>query len=686
VTVITQLKSSRPLRAAPRAQWYRIDLHLHTPGSSDYQEPDVSYLDILRRAELRGLDIIAFTDHNTIKGYTAMMAEVNQLELLERLNRATPEERRRLADYRRLFDKILVLPGFEFTATFGFHILGLFSPQTSIRRIEHVLLSLKIPSETLDEGSSNVGASSDVLTAYRLINEEGGLVIAAHVNSAHGVAMRGMDFGGQTRIAYTQDPYLHALEVTDLESSTRSTTARFFDGRHTEYPRRMRCIQGSDAHRLIRDLRSDKNLGIGDRTTEVMMTECTFASLVAVFQSSDFALTRPYRGPAIEVYDSVQLARENGPDAATAFYPTLDDTTLNGIIADVCAMANGVGGAIYVGTSADPIEIPAGIEHLSRAIELIRGALNRLLMPAVPVRIEALETQHRVVMRLQVPAGNQVPYALDNSRIYVRNGAQTGLAERDQIIGLVMRQVTPAVPALAPPMMQPALSAPVKSAPDLESLSILADFSDSGNTASSSNGDNNRAAPSPRAPRSSQNRRLPAPLANRESRLPPIAAPPVESDSDLVTAEARPTGSGRPSREPPGSGGTPRTGVEIVGTETRKGDQYHIMRDLRNGNLVKDVTRSSARQLWQYAILERESHPFDQNTVQWKGNLGLIKRYRRNGSVRYDLAMRDERDSGSFRIFYGVSDGGLTGGWLQFASSDTPIIEEGGTSTEEDGF
>src|SRR5689334_7243964 len=38
--------------------WRRIDLHLHTPGSSDYQEPRATYLDVLQKAEARGLDII----------------------------------------------------------------------------------------------------------------------------------------------------------------------------------------------------------------------------------------------------------------------------------------------------------------------------------------------------------------------------------------------------------------------------------------------------------------------------------------------------------------------------------------------------------------------------------------------------------------------------------------------------
>ena len=68
-------------------QWKILDLHLHTKASGDYQQPEVSYLDILQRAEARGLDIIAFTDHNTVAGYREMQEEIDQLELLEKLNR-----------------------------------------------------------------------------------------------------------------------------------------------------------------------------------------------------------------------------------------------------------------------------------------------------------------------------------------------------------------------------------------------------------------------------------------------------------------------------------------------------------------------------------------------------------------------------------------------------------------------
>ena len=130
-------------------QWRRMDLHLHTPGSNDYQEPDVSYLDILRQAVVRGLDIIAFTDHNTVAGFAAMKKEIEQLLWLEDLGRMQAEEQRQLEEYRRLLEKLLVLPGFEFTATFGFHILGIFPSETPVSYLEHLLLTLNIPPDKL---------------------------------------------------------------------------------------------------------------------------------------------------------------------------------------------------------------------------------------------------------------------------------------------------------------------------------------------------------------------------------------------------------------------------------------------------------------------------------------------------------------------------------------------------------
>lgn len=668
-----------------KMQWYRIDLHLHTPGSSDYQEPGVSYLDILRRAELRGLDIIAFTDHNTVAGYRAMLAEIEQLELLDRLGRTQVEERRRLAEYRRLLDKILVLPGFEFTATFGFHILGIFSPQTNVRQIEHILLSLNIPPPALDEGSSNVGASSDVLTAYREINNAGGIVIAAHANTAHGVAMRGFDFGGQTKIAYTQDPFLHCLEVTDLERRGRVNTPRFFDGTKPEYPRRMRCIQGSDAHRLIKDPRLEKNLGIGDRPTEALLPERSFEALREMFQGTDFARSRPFRGGK-DVYDHVQIAREAGASIVQSFHDSVSRRggRLYGVIADVCAFANTNGGTIYIGVASD-ITIPViGVENVGETIEMLKEEIAHKITPPLEVEIDTLETQQKLVIRIQVPRGNDQPYAIDDNKIYVRAEAETSLAVRDEIVRLAQKSPQPQVQsqALAEPQPRPQASAPRESQQPEQSQP------------------SQRSRRPQRQPRQQAPRPAPAvepvetPEMTAESSPTAAAVEPMDNEAMVnepvsESAAETPTPTNRSRRQrtshPPqsapstpreGSNGIPRTGVEILGTETRKGEQYHVMRDLRNGSIVKNVTRSSARRLWHYAIMERETNPIDQSRVQWSGNVGLWKRYKRGGVVRYDLVQRDGNAPTNLRVFYGVTEDGMHGPWQQFVSDEPPAIVE----------
>ncbi len=585
-------------RKKKQMQWRRVDLHIHTPASACYAEPNISYLDILQQAESRGLDIIAFTDHNTVAGCAALQNEIRELELLDRLGRLRSHEKRNLDEYRRLGKTILVLPGFEFTATLGFHILGIFSDKTSIRELEHILLDLNIPPDKLDLGSTEVGATTDVLTAYRIIDEAGGLVIAAHANSTHGVAMRGYGFGGQTKIAYTQDPHLHALEVTDLESGRRRrTTASFYSGSKPEYPRRMHCIQGSDAHRLTRDPQDKNALGIGDRVTEVLLPEMSFEALKEVFLGDDFARTRPYR-LAKAPFDYVRSAREHGPSIVQSFHESMTRRggRLHAIICDVVAFANANGGNIYVGVRANPKAKPAGVDNPEEAIATLRTEIQRKITPPLEVTIDSLESEGAKVVRIVVPKGSDPPYVLDNTQIYVRQESETNLAVRDEIVQLIKQS-----------LIQRSLA-------------------------------------------------LTSALETTETADAAMKAEPGEAGEEAELVR------GLFHIEPP------RTGVEIIDTVERKGTLYHTLMDLRNSNVVQNVTRSSARKLWRYAITQREENPDLDDEITWKGDIGLWKTYKRAGRVRYNLAQRDVE--GNIHIYYGVTEEGFQGEWKQFLNGE----------------
>jgi hypothetical protein len=404
------------------------------PASADYQQPGVSILDILHRAEERGLDAIALTDHNSVRGYADLWREIEDLELLEYLGRQQPHEAERLAEYRRLLARILVLPGFEFTAQFGFHILAIFPEGTTVRMMEHLLLMLGVPEDRF--GSGEVGATTDVLRAYEILAQHGALVIGAHVNSTHGIAMQGLRFGGQTKIAYTQDPNLHALEVTDLLPVTnRRSTARFFSGTKTEYPRRMHCIQGSDAHRLEQDSARESNLGIGDRPTEVLLPEMSFAALKALLASDEFDRTRAFSAPPS---DPVKAARLEGNTLHQAFHESAASKRgQSAILRDVVAFANSSGGRVYVGASASEKRPIAGVGDTKAFVAELERDIASQITPPVDVNCEELVSDGKPVLVLTVGEGSRKPHAIAPGGIFVRRETESAQATRDEIVLMV---------------------------------------------------------------------------------------------------------------------------------------------------------------------------------------------------------------------------------------------------------
>ncbi len=558
--------------------WARADLHIHSPASADYLDKTATFMDLLRAAEERELDVIAITDHNSVAGIAAFRRRLETLQFLQDQGRLSPEEAEEFDEYHRILTRILVLPGFELTATLGFHILAIFPPQTSIRKLEHILLELNVPEDRLDAGTSEIGASTDVLTAYSIMDRAGAMVIAAHANSTHGVAMQGFNFGGQTKIAYTQDEHLHALEVTDLDSRSRRSTAQFYNGSKPEYPRRMHCIQGSDAHKLRRDpADTDKRLGIGDRATEWLLPEVSFEAMKELLTSDDFSRTRPYR-PADPI-DPVKQAQEAGPSLVQGFHerPVVRSRGYEAVLRDLVAFANTNGGTLYIGAGKTKGTV-RGVEKPQEVQDALLQEVASRVTPQLEIEVDVIPVDAKGVLVLGVPKGVETPYVLNQTEIWVRQESETVVASRDEIVRLVLQTLA--------------------------------------------------------------SNRVPVPMEEAEE--------PVPTVSELTD-------------EPP------HTGVEIIESTERNGIPYHTVKDLRNGSIVQNVTRFSARRLWRYAISEHESNQLDLNEIQWRGDIGLWKVHKRGGQTRYNLAQRDP--DGRLHIYYGVTEEGLHGPWRVFAES-----------------
>ncbi len=131
-----------------------------------------------------------------------------------------------------------------------------------------------------------------------------------------------------------------------------------------------------------------------------------------------------------------------------------------------------------------------------------------------------------------------------------------------------------------------------------------------------------------------------------------------------------PTGEPEIESAPPEQGvAPPRTGVEVVDVEERDNTKYYTLRDLRNGNVVKNVTQTSARRLWHYAISEYNQLPEDKTraSITWQGDLGKLKEQKRGNRRRYDLVQKSD---GRIRFYYGVTEDGIHGEWKALVGSD----------------
>jgi hypothetical protein len=344
----------------------------------------------------------------------------------------------------------------------------------------------------------------------------------------------------------------------------------------------MHCIQGSDAHRIRTNPSNKKNLGIGDRTTDMLLEEISFEAVRALFLSNDFARTRPRWAASEEVFDFVQQAREDGPSFLQDFHESI---TVRGgkryaIIADVCALANANGGTLFVGVSSDTKKPVVGVSSPQTAIQQLTKEISARISPPISCQMDVLSTKGKNVVRILVPRGEDSPYAVDDNKIYVRGEADTSLAIRDEIVQLVKR------------VERPEIAVPV------HHEKIVSEKAD-----------------------------------------------------DLKLH-------------------SPRTGVEVVGDEVRGETRYFVMKDLRNGNVVKNVTKSSARRLWAYAISQFIKLPknLERSEIAWTGEIGILKQYKQGKRQRFDLA---QKAAEGIKVYFGVTEDGIHGEWRQLVGLDS---------------
>ena len=224
------------------AQWLKVDLHVHTPKSSDMDEgwKTATPEDVVSIALDNGLDVIAITDHNTAAWCDAVRQAANGTDLT-------------------------VFPGVELSTPQG-HVLAIFDCDAEASEIEDLLVKVGIPRDQF--GSLDTATENGIVDVSASIAKAGGIAIAAHADGKRGF-LTTIKVGAERQRAYVAQD-LWAMELLDTSSREEHQSG-------ARYQRRMTCIQSSDSWGPGAD--KHQLNGIGSRYSFLKMEERSISGL-----------------------------------------------------------------------------------------------------------------------------------------------------------------------------------------------------------------------------------------------------------------------------------------------------------------------------------------------------------------------------------------------------------------------
>lgn len=252
-------------------QFKKLDLHVHTPASEDFQG-NVEPSDIVEEAIRHGLDGIAVTDHNTGDWIDRVKEAANGTGLT-------------------------VFPGVEITCSGGernIHIVALFDPSRDTEWVHSALSALDLTPDDL--GKRDALVMKTPLEVIKIIQGEkwGGIAIPAHVYSESGILR---DMRGDQRTNTVRHPALLAVEATDFQNEDkkdkRKRVVDLLDGSDPVYQRKLAVYQSSD-NPSLGDGHGHALDGIGTRCSHFKLEHINLDGLRQCFADPDVRIRHDF--------------------------------------------------------------------------------------------------------------------------------------------------------------------------------------------------------------------------------------------------------------------------------------------------------------------------------------------------------------------------------------------------------
>ena len=174
-------------------QWYKCDLHLHTPASRCFRDQTVTPQQWVQEALDKGLNCVAVTDHNTGAWIDGIKAAAHGTGLI-------------------------VFPGVELTCSDAkVHLLILFEVDKDRQTVEDFVLKTGIPREKF--GEQDAHSPKRVEDIFTLAREHQAICIPAHIDEFNGIS----EMGNQPRQSFLENKELLGVQVVH-EAMTRIET------------------------------------------------------------------------------------------------------------------------------------------------------------------------------------------------------------------------------------------------------------------------------------------------------------------------------------------------------------------------------------------------------------------------------------------------------------------------------
>ena len=179
----------------------KLDLHLHTPASTDFVDKSVSPKQIVEKAIAKELDGIAVTDHNSGDWVDKVKVAAENTGLV-------------------------VFPGVEISCEGGkegFHLIAIFDIDKNSAHVAGLLSRLNItPDEQGKTESLAKGTLTEIIGEIQS-KEWQGIAIPAHVTSSKEILSR---MEGEQRTKVIQNPSLIAVEATCFQKKGLQSTGK----------------------------------------------------------------------------------------------------------------------------------------------------------------------------------------------------------------------------------------------------------------------------------------------------------------------------------------------------------------------------------------------------------------------------------------------------------------------------